>query len=189
MRSPQPPSGFLETLVYSDRGGLQCPEPLLPISPRAHNAVGTKGSLGGGSTWSTGRPYANAHFVLDAWERVVDIKFQPLATVAELSAWAFRVSVNPVPETESAVSMEQMAKCTSRPRPVSLRTMSISWLLPHGHIDTSQTLPPVVHVLGYPHDDPRYLSWNARGILMRTIASGEGELKSVHLPPPRWSRC
>ena len=32
VRSPHPPSGFLETVVYSDRGGLQCPEPLLPVS-------------------------------------------------------------------------------------------------------------------------------------------------------------
>lgn len=32
VRSPRSPSGFLETMVYSDRGGLQCPEPLLPVS-------------------------------------------------------------------------------------------------------------------------------------------------------------
>lgn len=31
VRSPSSPSSFLETMVYSDRGGLQCPEPLLPV--------------------------------------------------------------------------------------------------------------------------------------------------------------
>ena len=38
VRSPHPPSGFVETVVYSDRGGLQCPEPLLPVSRAASTA-------------------------------------------------------------------------------------------------------------------------------------------------------
>lgn len=41
VRSPHPPSGFLETVVYSDRGGLQCPEPLLPVSQPLRHTTGT----------------------------------------------------------------------------------------------------------------------------------------------------
>ena len=54
------------------------------------------GGDGGGvtsSAWGGGRPYANAHVVLEANERVMDAKFQPLRTVAELSAWGYRVGV------------------------------------------------------------------------------------------------
>lgn len=47
VRSPHPPSGFLETVVYSDRGGLQCPEPLLPVS-RAASAAHTATAGGHG---------------------------------------------------------------------------------------------------------------------------------------------
>ena len=49
---------------------------------------------GGGVTtpgWAGGRPYANAHLVLEPNERVVDAKFQQLATVAELATWGYRV--------------------------------------------------------------------------------------------------
>lgn len=84
VRSPRHPSGFLETMVYSDRGGLQCPEPLLPVGPQTQTA----GSSGG---WAGGRPYVNAHFVLRPWERVVDAKFQPLTTVTELATWGYKV--------------------------------------------------------------------------------------------------
>ncbi|CAM9458952.1 unnamed protein product, partial [Pylaiella littoralis] len=85
VRSPYPPSGFLETMVYSDRGGLQCPEPLLPVV-----LPGDGGGVAPG--WAGGRPYANAHLVLEPNERVVDVKFQQLTTVAELATWGYRRS-------------------------------------------------------------------------------------------------
>lgn len=76
-------------MVYSDRGGLQCPEPLLPVGPLT--PPNTAGSSGVAGSWASGRPYVNAHFVLRPWERVVDVKFQPLTTVAELATWGYRV--------------------------------------------------------------------------------------------------
>lgn len=92
VRSPCPPSGFLETLVYSDRGGLQCPEPLLPVGPPTPPVRGG-GALSSGATggWGRGRPYVNAHFVLEPLERVVDAKFQPITSMPELAAWGYRV--------------------------------------------------------------------------------------------------
>lgn len=48
--------------------------------------------VGAAAGWASGRPYANAHLVLEPSERVVDAKFQQLNTVAELLAWGYRVS-------------------------------------------------------------------------------------------------
>lgn len=48
--------------------------------------------VGVAAGWASGRPYANAHLVLEPSERVVDAKFQQLNTVAELLAWGYQVS-------------------------------------------------------------------------------------------------
>lgn len=97
VRSPQRHAGFLETLVYSDRGGLQCPEPLLPmgqqtLSPTA-GGVGSPSTPSGSSAagWVGGRPYVNPHLVLRPSERVVDVKFQPLTNVSERTTWGYKV--------------------------------------------------------------------------------------------------
>ncbi|CAM9250646.1 unnamed protein product [Scytosiphon promiscuus] len=86
VRSPHSGSGFVETMVYSDRGGLQCPEPLVPAIPQGTQRSGSSVAAG----WGGDRPYANAHLVLEPLERVVDAKFQQLTTVAELATWGYR---------------------------------------------------------------------------------------------------
>lgn len=54
--------------------------------------VAMRGEDGGVTAgWGGGRPYANAHLVLEANERVVDAQFQQLMTVTELAAWGYRV--------------------------------------------------------------------------------------------------
>ncbi|CAM9374312.1 unnamed protein product, partial [Ectocarpus sp. 12 AP-2014] len=95
VRSPHTPSGFVETMVYSDRGGLQCPEPLLPVVSQ-----GEGGGVAPG--WAGGRPYANAHLVLEPSERVVDAKFQQLTTMAELATWGYRRGGQETTTTSSA---------------------------------------------------------------------------------------
>ncbi|CAN0340522.1 unnamed protein product, partial [Ectocarpus fasciculatus] len=64
--------------------------------------------------WAGGRPYANAHLVLEPSERVVDAKFQQLTTVAELATWGYRVHRGGQETTTTPPAAPMLAVLTTR---------------------------------------------------------------------------